>query len=194
MPTPIGHSLVGYAFYRWGFPGSKKIDYKTLSLCLVGANLVDLDFLPGLILGQPNRFHGGVSHSLAVSFLLASIITLVIKPSKEGDTWKSWLILLGLFFSHPILDFLAVDTGYPFGKPLLWPITNTYYQSPLLLFSDVWRSPYSSGFFISLFSWHNFLAVLREIVVIGPGIVLLKIMTAVLKAFKGDRVKYIPLR
>jgi len=189
MPSPIGHSIVGYLGYRYGFQNKENGNMKAMFFCILCANLPDLDFLPGLIIGQSDRFHGGISHSMGVSFILASIMPLALSTKNAKGLGRIWLLLLGIFISHPILDFLAIDTGYPFGKPLFWPISADYYQSPILLFSDVWRSPSSSDFFISLFSWHNFYAVLREILVMSSLIALLKMALITQRRFKEGLIK-----
>jgi hypothetical protein len=74
-----------------------------------------------------------------------------------------------LYASHNVLDSLCVDTGPPFGVPLLWPFSMQVYQSPWLLLPDVHHTNKA------LFSLHNVLLVARELLVFVPLVVLLQI-------------------
>jgi hypothetical protein len=58
MPLPIAHSAAGLA----GYLAFEKRDLKShpkqellLGLCLFLANLPDLDFIPGLLIGEPGK-------------------------------------------------------------------------------------------------------------------------------------------
>ncbi|MFQ5584839.1 MAG: hypothetical protein ACE5GL_10425 [Calditrichia bacterium] len=72
MPSPIGHSLAGYviASFKSGSLFNKNLS--TVLLFVFVANVPDLDFIPGLIIGKPNIYHHGVSHSLGVGIFFLS--------------------------------------------------------------------------------------------------------------------------
>jgi hypothetical protein len=62
-----------------------------------------------------------------------------------------------------LLDWLGSDTTPPIGIMALWPFTDGYYQSEFYVFDAILRSYWLAGFWA-----HNALAVVREIVVLGP--------------------------
>src|ERR1044071_7547790 len=63
MPSPVGHSLAGLIAYQIAPEIDGMARGRVVALYLLAANAPDLDFLPGLIVGDPNRFHHGISHS-----------------------------------------------------------------------------------------------------------------------------------
>ena len=67
------------------------------------------------------------------------------------------------YLSHVVLDVLSKDTAPPYGLELLWPISDRFHISPILVFDDIWRGTRSK-----LFGLHNWLAVGREVLVVGP--------------------------
>ena len=66
MPSPIAHSLAGVALYQ--VRPERRHQLALLALLVVAANLPDLDFIPGMIMGNADRYHHGPSHSLFVGF------------------------------------------------------------------------------------------------------------------------------
>ncbi len=169
MPSPIGHSLAGCAIYA-GTNDSNIINWKTLFLYILVANLPDFDFIPGFLLGTPNSFHRGVSHSLGFALIFGTALGLfVARNTTTKRFFKKILILSGLYFSHIFLDFFSVDTSIPIGEKVFWPISNEYFSAPFQFFLDIKRSISSNYEFIAtLFSFHNFLAILIEVAVLIP--------------------------
>src|SRR5688500_4075005 len=70
MATPVGHSLAGYAVYRSCAARESLRPMHALLLCIVMANLPDVDFLPGILAGRPALYHQGITHSLAAALLV----------------------------------------------------------------------------------------------------------------------------
>jgi hypothetical protein len=79
VPSPIAHSLIGLAIGVAALrPRGKpaRVTLRTRALPLLGfaalANAPDLDFVPGLLAGDLNRYHHGPSHSMlwALGFAL----------------------------------------------------------------------------------------------------------------------------
>ena len=68
-----------------------------------GINAPDLDFIPGLILGRPNLYHHGISHSLG-----AAVIFSCILDSVSGSTAETLSSNISIFGSV-IID-LEIDT------------------------------------------------------------------------------------
>ena len=169
MPSPIGHSLAGCAIYA-GTNDNYTISWKTLFLYILVANLPDFDFIPGFLLGAPNSFHRGVSHSLGFAFLFGIVLGLLVARNTTTQRFfKNMIIFSGLYFSHIFLDLFSMDTSIPIGEKLFWPVSNEYFSAPFHFFLDIKRKVSSNYEFIAtLFSFHNFLAILIEIAVLIP--------------------------
>lgn len=165
MPSPFIHTAVAFTCHQISHkPLMNKVtrasvkDYlHSLWPFLVVANIPDLDFIPGILVGDPTRFHHFESHSLffglVVSFLLSKI--------SRAPFWA--LLLVGL--SHPLLDLLTWDS-YGFysdhhGIPLFWPFSN-HMVDPLCC---VFAAPYVGVDLSWLFSWLNFKILLFEFTV-----------------------------
>jgi inner membrane protein len=168
MPSPVGHSLAGLIIYQIAPEIQGLARRQVIALYLFAANAPDLDFVPGLIAGAPNRFHHGISHSMGLALLFAGLATLVLRRFDRQRLWRHFLVFFSLYLSHLILDYLSADYGAPYGVPLFWPASNTYYMSPLVLFSDIHRSTTTTQFFPSLLSAHNLWSVSRECLVLVP--------------------------
>ena len=129
MASPIGHGLIAVAIALAVQRRQVAPRWWWFLFAVFAANAADLDFIPGIIIGDPNRFHHGASHSIAAVVLFGMICALF------GQTTRAFTLRLptlgmACYASHLILDFLTVDNGAPYGMPLLWPITDTYFQSP----------------------------------------------------------------
>lgn len=163
MPTPVGHSLAGLSIY---FFSSKKLNsFKELwgFVPFFIATLVsDLDFIPGLIIGEPNRYHHGVTHSIIASLSFALIFSLIFRLKR--DFRVRFFIFSSIFLSHILLDFFSLDTSFPYGIPLFWPLSSKYFYPDMPVFIDIQRESIGN----LLFSYHNWLAVLRELLILGP--------------------------
>ena len=55
MPTSIGHTLAGLFLKETRLFTPAETVFKSLLVSVILANLADIDFLPGLILGNPNQ-------------------------------------------------------------------------------------------------------------------------------------------
>ena len=172
MGTPIGHSLVAGLFYLTGNKNHSMsaIDWPLLLVYILFANGPDLDFLPGLVVGDPGRFHHGITHSfgfgLIFTFVVAGVLTRVWKPLAEFGFPKLLLVGFILYSSHIALDLITLDDSVPYGMPLLWPFSGQYLQAPVYILPNVLRGGSELG-------PHNLKIVLREIVVFAPPILYL---------------------
>jgi inner membrane protein len=148
MPLPVGHSLAGYLIYLGAERDVSLRRWKTILLYILAANLPDLDILPGFLVGLPNLYHHGISHSLGLA-ILAGLVVLFYRGWREkSGLFRAFGITSGLYLSHVLLDSLIVDTTAPFGVQLLWPLSNRYIISPLLIFPTVYKAD-TSGIFLS---------------------------------------------
>ncbi len=162
MPLPVGHAVAGLIAARLV---SARWRWKTALGAIVIANLADLDFLPGFLLGQPNRFHHGPSHTLMAALLLWVLFRLA------GPLRRTFPLPPGVVFwtygSHLALDWITVDLRPPFGMQLFWPFSNEWYLSAHPLFLNIERASDSARFFPSLFNVHNLAAAGLELLWVG---------------------------
>lgn len=164
LPSPIAHSLLGLIIFHLFKRSYVKWNIFIICIILFASNLPDLDFIPGILAGEPNRYHHGISHSFGFVLILSGIIFFI---AISWDKTKSkiitgWFILLSSL--HIILDFFAHDTIEPFGELLFWPVWNSYIISPIPIFFDIRRSKEIHQFISSLFSLHNLKALTIEII------------------------------
>ena len=171
MPSPVAHSAAGIALYLLIYNNNtnfRKSGLKPpllLALAVFLANLPDFDFIPGFLIGDPNRFHHGISHSLIFALSIASLVYLMVKKTMAVlDVKKLYLLLVLTLSSHVVLDFLTWDGSEPFGVPMFWPFSSDYVISPHSFFMGVTRSGESNLVFLaSLFNKHNLMSLLGEV-------------------------------
>src|ERR1051325_2574233 len=116
MPSPVGHSLAGLIAYQIAPEIDGLARRQVIAWYLLAANAPDLDFLPGLMAGDPNRFHHGVSHSSGLALLFAIAVSLLLRLRQREWRWKQFFVFLGLWLSHLILDYLSEDSSPPYGR------------------------------------------------------------------------------
>jgi membrane-bound metal-dependent hydrolase YbcI (DUF457 family) len=203
MPSPIGHSLGGIAagwlvtivtsrgdfsgqrcesenncsesVKGDGFEGNKspvlqrrkkKKRRKFLAKCFGGlwsevtffsllAVAPDFDLLVGK--------HSTYTHSVG-AITLVGVLIYGLNNQKKGQALSAMMA----YGSHILLDWLGTDTSAPIGIMALWPLTNKFYQSQLFWFMAI-----SRHFRASNFLSHNLYAVLRELVLLGPLLVMI---------------------
>ena len=78
MPSPVGYSLVGLIIYRVTNRPRGAWPWQRIGLYTLIANAPDLDFLPGLLVGDLSRFHHGPSHSIGFAVLVGVVGCLFI--------------------------------------------------------------------------------------------------------------------
>ena len=171
MPTPVAHSLCGvsvYAFLRYG----KAIEWRMLILVLLLANLPDADYIPGILVGRPNAFHHGWTHSVLFAILVGAGLWLLVYTKEKRGFWPVGVLFLSAVFSHLVLDYFTLDTSPPFGEQLLWPASGRYFLSPVAVFRDVVKGGTNQQFFQNALHPHNIRTVLTECLVFMPVAVL----------------------
>ncbi len=159
MPSPVAHSLAALALAEavrrrplrrsWG-----------LVLAFAGAAVAaDLDFLPGLIAGNADRFHHGPTHSLGAAIMFGVLVWGVLRWRRLANAgwWAGWMT--AAYATHVVLDTACHDTRDPAGVPLAWPWSGHYVATPFELFMDIRRDRDTWRFWGSLFQWHNLRAV-----------------------------------
>ena len=174
MAIPIGHCLAGYAVHGLFNPSERRKGGHLAVLCVFAAVFPDLDVVPGIVMGQPVLFHQGVTHSMGFALVVSTAIALA---SHLRGT--AFVTVFGLCFlcyaSHLLIDFFGPDARPPYGIPLLWPLSDEYFISPVPIFLGVRhaRSPTASiaEWATRMFDLYNVAAIILEVVVISPFVV-----------------------
>ena len=123
MPSPVGHALVGYVIYRATDSGAGRRGGLVPLLCVFAANAADLDIIPGLLMGEPNRYHRGINHSIGIALLFAAGFGPILAWCGGGRLKKATGVAFLLYLSHLVADCFNADGRFPFGVPLFWPLT-----------------------------------------------------------------------
>lgn len=96
----------------------------------------DLDFLPGLVVGEAGRYHRGPTHSFGGAVLATAAIAWATtrwsarQLPNRGRGW--WFGFVGATYcAHLLLDFVMPDTRGPAGIPLFWPLHGDLVAAPL---------------------------------------------------------------
>lgn len=174
MPTPIGHSLISLIFFKKFKHQLYKLSWYDIFVFILLGNIADIDFLPGYLIGFPSKFHHTFTHSIVFSLFIGSAFGFIYYLFNKKSLIKVSLIFCLVCFSHVLADFFGVDTSFPFGVQMFWPIWDGYIISPVPIFLDITRSSNSSDFFSSIFNYHNLKAVVVEIVICLPFLFLIK--------------------
>lgn len=172
MSSPIGHSLTGYLIYSLNSGTLKLSELKRLSLCIFAANAPDLDFMPGVIMGKPNMFHHGISHSIGAALIFCCFLAFTFHCCRWETFGRTLWLSLALYCFHLLLDYVSFDGRSPIGIPVLWPLSNTYYISPFIVLPPVthsgWTHAGTALFLKEVFSWHNLGVVMLETAIMIP--------------------------
>jgi len=141
MCTPVGHSLAGMAiFYATGNKPAKE-DIRRLGWFILLANLPDFDFIPGILLGEPGRYHHGISHSIGMGLIVFLLAWWWASARFARNRITIAFTAFALVGSHLLLDWLTWDPPGTNGQgvPLLWPWSDEYYLAPVTIFPRVER-------------------------------------------------------
>ena len=167
MPLPVGHGLAGVALHELQKLKFFERKWQTLIFFVVLANLPDIDFLPGFLMGDPNMYHHGPVHSLGATVLVA-LVGAWYFSRQYGKFWQYFGTIAAVYYSHLVLDFFNQDLREPLGVMLFWPLNDVHYLASQPIFRAVHKSSDSATFFQSLLTTHNFWVAVRELVIMGP--------------------------
>jgi len=175
MSSPFGHSIPGYLLAAYESKTLKIHHAKRILFYVFLANAPDLDFIPGVLMGMPNLFHHGISHSLGAGVLFSLIIAFLI-GRKDILFKRLFLICFSLYCSHLFLDYVSVDGRPPIGIPLFWPLSNEYLIFPHPILPPIMHSGLDHAtigqFLHDVFSVHNISVVLLELIIMVPFILI----------------------
>jgi inner membrane protein len=161
---------LGFAIGKLTGGSSAMSPWRWYVFCAVAANAPDLDFLPGLFIGDVNRFHQSASHSLVAALIFGAAAALVVLPSRRSFA-RIGLAGVALYSSHLLLDLFCEDKRAPLGIPLLWPFSSQHFTAPWSVFEGVKHGVSGedlSAFVSHVLSWANVGAVALEMVILSP--------------------------
>lgn len=170
MPSPVAHSLVGLAAAN--VPLKHRLYTSLFWFCFVlfAANAPDLDFVPGWLVGDINRFHHGISHSVGMAVVFAACASVLACALKQ-PYHHAFVIALVVYSTHLLADYITVDRVAPYGAPFLWPFSDEYFLAPVQLFRPVEHGSLgesSIGVLDKIFSRKNLAAAGIEFLIILP--------------------------
>jgi membrane-bound metal-dependent hydrolase YbcI (DUF457 family) len=176
MALCFSHSAAGYLAYEAVRPADAHRP-GWLAAAVLLANGPDLDFVPGILIGQPGAFHRGVTHTLAAVVMVAAGAWLVGRrravrrwaggwPAGRLASWAG-----AVYASHLVLDFFSTDSRPPFGAQFLWPFSQAYYLSPVTPLREIVIDPSGRMAFLrsllqahTLGVWTEEIAILTSVV------------------------------
>jgi membrane-bound metal-dependent hydrolase YbcI (DUF457 family) len=154
MPSPIGHALAGVAI---AWTGAPRLDHR-LTLAAAG-----LAMLPDIDLVLPIK-HRTVTHSVA-AVIVVTIIAAVVTGKVTGRVAPRIVtVCAAAYASHLLLDWLGIDTSFPYGLQVLWPFSDRFYISGWDIFGPTSRL----GLFTVPAIVMNVESVAREVAILGP--------------------------
>jgi len=175
MSSPIGHSLAGLIISSWREKSFKPGNFRILALYVFIANAPDLDFIPGTIMGKPNLYHHGISHSIGAAIFFGLVLAILINRISGKRFWREFIFMFSLYASHLFLDLISYDGRPPFGIPLFWPFSERYFMIPILPPVKHSRLDHASiaQFLTDVFSVHNLYVISLEVMLTVPFALLL---------------------
>lgn len=170
MPSPVGHTLAGICGFYLVYPHIPKPQkIAALLTAIFVANSPDLDILAGLILYQnPGILHRQATHSIFVAIFLGCLIAGIVHLLKIKNASWIGLWFAGLYASHVLLDLLVDDDGFPYGLQALWPFSQDYLISPLIIFNGFDYGKPGLTMLQAMMTWNNLIGVLKEFVLLTP--------------------------
>ena len=170
MASPVGHSLIGLATAHLTGRRLPVATWGWFWFAILAANAADLDFVPGLLLGDMNRFHHQASHSLGAAVIFGLVVAEIAR--RYNGPARAWALSgFAIYVSHLVGDLIAADYGAPYGIPLWWPVSMEYVISPVAVFASIHHGDPSEAtlqVLAQIFSTHNLGAIGREILLIAP--------------------------
>ena len=182
MPSPVAHTLAGLAVAHLALqrpvqrrgenpttPGNTSNSHRAFWIVAlaVAANAPDLDFLPGFLVGDPNRFHHRATHTLLATMIFG--LGMAAAGRIAGLVpWRRFGSFMGLsYLTHIVLDVVTLGTKEPYGMEIFRPFSSEPFMAPFHLFLDIRREASPGGFLPSLLQKHNAEAIVRETLIMG---------------------------
>jgi len=170
VATPIGHGLLGIAVLSLLNRQTTTNTLPWYCFAVFAANAADLDFIPGLLLGDINQYHQGPSHSLFAACLFG-VASMLLAPVLKLERITLGMVSTLIYSSHLVLDMFGQDRREPFGIPVGWPLFDDVWKAPYELFHGIQHGQRGDSlyeFLQQVFSLHNVVAIGKEIIIITP--------------------------
>lgn len=180
MPLPVAHSLLGATICLAADRDGESPSAARLLTAAALANAADLDYLPGMLLGDPHRFHRMATHSVTFAVLAGLAAAAIVRyggmrpwplrPGLPRGALGTGLLVGAIWFSHTVLDLFNGDYTDPGGVLLFWPFID-YWVIAWPIFLDVDKVSGAAtpvAFLWSLLTWHNVRAAALELAAFGP--------------------------
>jgi membrane-bound metal-dependent hydrolase YbcI (DUF457 family) len=162
MPSPVGHFLGGVAAGWLVMPAASSPERGLRASSLVRDKYTPLLF--GIVGIAPDldilfRMHRTVTHSVggAVVVFVIALAVLGVRQARLAAALAAAIV------SHFLLDWFSYDSNKPTGVMMLWPFYRHYFEPPYPLFLSI-----SKQFWTAAFYTQNALAVVREVLILGP--------------------------
>lgn len=190
MATPVGHAIAGYAVYSFVRSPARSARLGLMLLVTFAAIAPDLDVIPGLLVGRPAQYHGGISHSLGMA-VAAGLVLAALFRGRGVPFVTVFLLTLVAYSSHLALDMLGPDARRPIGIPVLWPISGSYFISPISVLPGVHHavstSTATSDWIRALLSLPNVAAMVFEVALVTPVILVGRLLRG--RSAKAERAQ-----
>jgi membrane-bound metal-dependent hydrolase YbcI (DUF457 family) len=154
---------------------------------ICASNAPDLDFLPGLLVGELTRFHRGPSHSLLASGLVGLTVAWIARRANWGSPRRLGYLSGLAVATHLVLDMLSSDDGIRHGVELFWPILNDGVALPPALFVDLIYNPEAPNVILGVLHGYNARALAREWVIVAVVVLAGIVVRSVLRALFPHR-------
>jgi membrane-bound metal-dependent hydrolase YbcI (DUF457 family) len=168
MPTPAGHAIAGLAtaWFAQAAAGKPRRAFGVFTLgCVFAAVIPDVDILL--------HSHRTYTHSISAAAIAGALAWVVARQRRRaavnpscagpGSTFVAVSVAIA-YLTHILLDWLAIDTGAPFGLMALWPFSTRFYLSGADWFFGVSRRYWKPDEFI----FGNLKAMAWEMVLLAP--------------------------
>jgi len=126
------------------------------------ANFPDIDYIPGVLMGQINAFHHWYTHTLGWIAAVA-VASWWLWRKTDRVRWPVFVVLFTAMATHLLSDLLSGDGNAPYGIMALWPFTDSFYISSTSVFWSLRKGTWND-----VFQWYNVRAALYEAAVLLP--------------------------
>lgn len=177
MPSPVLHTLPAVLIGTSFAGASSRRDRAILiGSAIIAANVPDLDFVPGILIGDPGKYHHGASHSLLAAVAVGMAGMLLARIARYPHVARLGVVICLAYVSHLLLDAMAPLDDAGRGVPFFWPLMNHYFVSPIRVFMGIGLGPSRGGLLESLLTPHNFMALGLEVAVVVAATVVARLV------------------
>jgi hypothetical protein len=179
MAFPIAHATAGYLVYRLDPRRARRAWPRALAFMAI-ANVPDVDYLVGFLIGRPGVFHRGISHTVLGALIFGGLAGTLMWWRRKDRWWPATLLCAAAYGSHLLVDAFTSDFRDAAGAQFFWPVSNAYYISPVTIFNGMFLDGGSrSGFIRSIMTWPTVWLLAHEVLIAGVVVVVLRMLDVV---------------